>query len=137
MGARGNTTAHYPLGLCWQPLESMHHYADILQSFLEAIQWTRVPHTYGSFPSAKFEEKAAEILKVFLGVNHKSVACQLRFGLSTGKLKNSPGLTDKLGYQRVNLVEKKIYLSFLVTAAEPELATWIYFLNSEQLRALL
>lgn len=50
---------------------------------------------------------------------------------------NSPGLSDKLEYQRVNLVEKKIYLSFLVTAAEPELATGIYFLNSEQLQALL
>lgn len=90
-----------------------------------------------SFPFAKSEAKAAGILVGFFGVNHKSVACRLRLALSTGRLMNSPGLSDNLGYQRVNLVEKKIYLSFLVTAAEPELATGIYFLNSEQLRALL
>lgn len=91
-----------------------------------------------SFHFAKSEAKAAGILLwVFLEVNHKSVACRLRLGLSTGRLMNSPGLSDKLGYQRVNLVEKKIYLSFLVTAAEPELATGIYFVNSEQLQDLL
>lgn len=50
---------------------------------------------------------------------------------------NSPGLSDKLRYQRANLVETKIYPSFSVTAAEPESTTGIYFLNSEQLRALL
>lgn len=50
---------------------------------------------------------------------------------------NSAGLSDKLGYQRVNLVEKKIYLSLSVTAAEPELTTGIYFLNSEQQGSLL
>lgn len=50
---------------------------------------------------------------------------------------NSPGLSNKLEYQRVNVVEKKIYLLFLVTAAEPELAIGTYFLNSEQLGALL
>lgn len=49
---------------------------------------------------------------------------------------NSSGLSDKLEYQRVNLMEKKD-LSFLVTSAEPELVTGIYFLNSEQLGALL
>lgn len=72
----------------------------------------------------------------FLGENRKSVSWWLRFGLLTGKLTNSSGLSDKLGYQRVNLMEKK-NLSFLVTSAEPELVTGIYFLNSEQLGALL
>lgn len=47
---------------------------------------------------------------------------------------NSPGSSDKLQYQKVNLVEKKIYLSFSLAAAKAILAARIYFLNSEHLQ---
>lgn len=89
------------------------------------------------FPFAKSWRQKQQLFFFKKEVNLKSGACWLRLGLSTVRLMNSPGLSDKLRYQRVNLVEKKIYLSFLVTASEAELATGIYFLNSEQLGGLL
>lgn len=131
--------AHYPLELSWQPLETAHH-THHLQCLLETIWWSTVPHTYVPSlllnPRQKQQEYSLGVFFVCLfKVNHKSVACWLRLGLSTGRLMNRSGWSDKIGYRSVNLVEKKIYLSFLVTAAEPEFATGIYFLNSEQLRS--
>lgn len=45
----GNATAHYTQGLRWQPLETVHHYIDHLQCFLETVQWTTISLTYFSY----------------------------------------------------------------------------------------
>lgn len=95
----GNTRAHSTLGLAIS-LKTGPHGIYHLQCFLETTQQTTVPPRYVSSLLLNPRQKQHKYsCGDFLGENHKSVAWWLRFGLSTGKMINSSGLSDKHGYQ--------------------------------------
>lgn len=80
------------------------------------------------FTFAKYEAKVVWIfLWVFLAEIYKSVAWWLRFGLLTEKLTNSFGLSDKLEYQRINLMEKKNLSVILGHICRAWIGSWDLF----------